>query len=215
MNQYFLFIVVLILLVLKLGLSNILRLCQEAWDSIRSIMDSECQHYQRNCKFVAPCCGKVYACRFCHDDNEEHSMNRFEVIELVCSECQTRQRLQTACESCSVVFGKYACLKCRIFDDRDKGQYHCEGCGLCRVGGKNNFFHCETCNFCLPASIINTHRCLENASQSDCPVCLEDLHTSRDPCQVFKCGHLMHSACHSQLLKAHFYTCPLCAGPFQ
>ena len=27
-----------------------------------------CEHYQRNCTIVAPCCGLAFGCRICHDD---------------------------------------------------------------------------------------------------------------------------------------------------
>ena len=26
----------------------------------------------------------------------------------------------------------YHCLVCRLWDHADKGQFHCEGCGICR-----------------------------------------------------------------------------------
>ncbi len=41
-----------------------------------SYSDSDyCGHYIRRCKFVSPCCQKIYTCRFCHNDNESHVMN--------------------------------------------------------------------------------------------------------------------------------------------
>ena len=27
-----------------------------------------CQHYERNCTMIAPCCGAAFGCRICHDD---------------------------------------------------------------------------------------------------------------------------------------------------
>ncbi|KAG1346261.1 putative E3 ubiquitin-protein ligase RZFP34 [Cocos nucifera] len=30
-----------------------------------------------------------------------------------------------------------------------KEQYHCSGCGICRIGGQENFFHCYTCGIAL------------------------------------------------------------------
>lgn len=30
-----------------------------------------CQHYRRRCKLVAPCCGEVFACRHCHNDEKQ------------------------------------------------------------------------------------------------------------------------------------------------
>ncbi|KAF9820454.1 hypothetical protein SFRURICE_009873 [Spodoptera frugiperda] len=112
-----------------------------------------CAHYKRRAKFVTPCCNKVYVCRYCHDENEQHYFNRKSVTELICTECDKRQKVQEECENCGVRFGKYTCLICNLFDDDDKRQYHCEGCGICRVGGRDRFFHCERCNMCLPVQL--------------------------------------------------------------
>jgi len=49
-------------------------------------------------------------------------------------------------------------LECKLFDDEEKNQYHCDGCGICRIGGRDKFFHCETCNMCLPVKLKNRHR---------------------------------------------------------
>lgn len=35
-----------------------------------------CEHYKRNCKLRAACCGKLFTCRFCHDKVSDHSMDR-------------------------------------------------------------------------------------------------------------------------------------------
>lgn len=35
-----------------------------------------CEHYKRNCKLRAACCGKLFTCRFCHDEVSDHSMER-------------------------------------------------------------------------------------------------------------------------------------------
>lgn len=115
------------------------------------------------------------------------------------------------CEKCGIRFGRYTCLICNLFDDDDKSQYHCESCGICRVGGKDRFFHCVTCNMCLPIQLqIGGHRCVENVSRSNCAVCLEDIHTSRIPCHIPGCGHLLHRTCFEQLLVSGYYACPTC-----
>lgn len=41
----------------------------------------------------APCCGKLYVCRLCHDAEENHQMDRFKVKEVQCSDCQTVQQV--------------------------------------------------------------------------------------------------------------------------
>ncbi|KAJ8923952.1 hypothetical protein NQ315_006728 [Exocentrus adspersus] len=170
-----------------------------------------CTHYKRKCKFVTPCCEKIYVCRFCHDDEEDHTLDRKAITELICALCDTRQPVQTKCKTCGVLFGKYSCLECNLFDDEDKSQFHCTGCGICRIGGADRFFHCETCNMCLPLQLkTNGHRCVENASLSNCPLCLENIHTSRLPCHVPRCGHLLHRKCFEQLIRGHHFSCPIC-----
>ncbi|KAH8410295.1 hypothetical protein KR009_010784 [Drosophila setifemur] len=170
-----------------------------------------CAHYKRRAMFVTPCCNKFYKCRFCHDENETHHFDRKTLTELICSECNTRQTVREQCVNCKVRFGKYTCLICNLFDDADKKQYHCHGCGICRIGGAENFFHCEVCNMCLPIQLkIDGHRCVENISRSHCPVCLGDIHTSRIPCHIPDCGHLLHKMCFDQLLASGHYTCPTC-----
>ncbi|KAK5647491.1 hypothetical protein RI129_002383 [Pyrocoelia pectoralis] len=169
-----------------------------------------CAHYKRKSKFVTPCCNKVYTCRFCHDEKEDHTVNRKEVTELICTLCETRQPVQAECQNCGIRFGKYTCLECNLFDDEDKNQYHCSGCGICRIGGADRFFHCEKCNMCLPVQLKNGHKCVENVSRANCPVCLEDIHTSRIPCHIPDCGHLLHRTCFEQLLQSGHYACPIC-----
>lgn len=51
---------------------------------------------------------------------------------------------------------------------------------------------------------------MENVSRSNCPVCLEDIHTSRIPCHIPDCGHLLHRTCFEDLLQSGLYTCPSC-----
>lgn len=35
-------------------------------------------------------------------------------------------------------------------------------------------------------------QCVENVSRQNCPVCMEDIHTSRIGAHVLPCGHLLH-----------------------
>ena len=46
-----------------------------------------CEHYFRNFKLVSTCCNKIYICRFCHNENEDHEINRFEIKEIICCKC--------------------------------------------------------------------------------------------------------------------------------
>lgn len=53
-------------------------------------------------------------------------------------------------------------------------------------------------------------QCVENVSHANCPVCLEDIHTSRIPCHIPDCGHLLHRTCFEDLLHSGHYACPTC-----
>ncbi|XP_028403667.1 RING finger and CHY zinc finger domain-containing protein 1-like [Dendronephthya gigantea] len=169
-----------------------------------------CEHYVRKCGLVSPCCNKVYPCRLCHDKKESHKLIRTDVKFIECLQCGCKQKVSPKCKNCLIIFGKYYCGICRLFDDREKGQFHCDGCGICRVGGRDNYFHCDKCDLCLRKSILDSHKCLEKSSRNNCAICLEDIHTSTIAAQVPKCGHLIHSTCFSDLLQSGGYTCPTC-----
>ena len=51
-----------------------------------------CSHYKRHNYQVARCCNKVYPCRLCHDENEDHVMDRFDVEYMKCDFCHTFQK---------------------------------------------------------------------------------------------------------------------------
>ena len=102
--------------------------------------------------------------------------------------------------------------ECRFFDDDvRKGQFHCAACGICRVGGRDNFFHCDTCGCCYSTAIRSGHRCVERSMHSNCPVCFEFLFDSIRPISVMRCGHTIHEHCFQQLFAHHQYTCPTCS----
>ncbi len=37
------------------------------------------------------------------------------------------------CIKCDAVFGNYFCEICHMYDNTEKGQFHCEHCGICRL----------------------------------------------------------------------------------
>ncbi|XP_029573442.1 RING finger and CHY zinc finger domain-containing protein 1 isoform X2 [Salmo trutta] len=157
----------------------------------------------------APCCGKAYVCRLCHDAEEDHQMDRFLVKEVQCSVCNTVQQAQKTCQECNVTFGDYYCDICHLFD-KDKKQYHCQPCGICRIGPREKYFHCQKCNLCLASDLRGNHKCVENVSRQNCPVCMEDMHTSRIGAHVLPCGHLLHKTCFDDMVRTGAYRCPLC-----
>ncbi|XP_023920867.2 zinc finger protein BRUTUS [Quercus suber] len=172
-----------------------------------------CEHYKRNCKLRAACCGKLFTCRFCHDNVSDHSMDRKATSEMMCMRCLNIQAVGPICmtPSCNEFsMAKYYCSICKFFDD-ERTVYHCPFCNLCRLGrGLGiDYFHCMTCNCCLGIKLVN-HKCLEKSLETNCPICCDFLFTSSDTVRGLPCGHYMHSACFQAYTCSH-YTCPICS----
>ena len=185
-------------------------------DEINGCMEQEsnevvgCEHYVRRCRLIAPCCGKEYVCRHCHNDAETHEMDRHAVKEVVCTACNNQQSVSQTCsnERCGIQFAAYFCSVCNFFDDRiERNYYHCDKCGICRVKGNNNFMHCDNCGTCV---VSLDHACKANRFNADCPVCLENLFHSIKPSHVPACGHPIHVHCMIQCLQQNRMNCPLC-----
>ena len=173
----------------------------------RSIEEvKECQHYKRKCLIEANCCGNIYECRVCHDEVEDHKMNRHETKYIICKECDKKQVVSNKCEECGVIFGEYYCEICRLWDSSEKKKFHCEKCGICRIGTLEEYEHCDVCGICV---VKKEHKCIKDKSRSDCPVCLENLFYSRRNILQLKCGHTIHGDCFEEYCKKD-YRCPLC-----
>ena len=108
-----------------------------------------CAHYKRNIKLQCSACYRWYTCRFCHDEAEDHMLNRQETKNMLCMLCGCAQPASEECTLCSVRGAWYYCDVCKLWDDDpQKSIYHCNDCGICRVGqglGKD-FFHCKACH---------------------------------------------------------------------
>ncbi|KAG6431154.1 hypothetical protein SASPL_109229 [Salvia splendens] len=146
-------------------------------------------------------------------------------------------RLQVAhvCVNCGVNMGEYFCEICKFYDDDiEKKQFHCDDCGICRIGGRENFFHCKKCGMglhtaicimtyllvsvlanyagsCYSISLSNNHLCVEDSMRHHCPICYEYLFDSLKDVTVMKCGHTMHSECYDELIKRDRFCCPICS----
>lgn len=59
--------------------------------SSRSVIG--CEHYRRKCALLAQCCGRIFTCRLCHDQESDHTMNRHEVQILQCLVCGLQQQV--------------------------------------------------------------------------------------------------------------------------
>ena len=122
-------------------------------DSRKNSIDDEdderplgCQHYKRNVKLQCFTCSRWYTCRFCHDEVEDHTLNRRETRNMLCMYCGSAQPAAGDCRECGEMSACYYCDICKLWDnDPSKSIYHCDDCGICRVGqglGKD-FYHCK------------------------------------------------------------------------
>ncbi|XP_042481824.1 probable E3 ubiquitin-protein ligase RZFP34 isoform X2 [Macadamia integrifolia] len=187
----------------------------------KGLMEYGCSHYQRRCRIRAPCCNEIFYCRHCHNESKNnikverahrHDLPRHQVRQVICSLCGTEQEVQQFCINCGVCIGKYFCEICKLFDDdMSKKQFHCHGCGICRIGGRENFFHCYKCGCCYSVLLKNSHPCVERAMDHDCPVCFEYLFESTNDVIALPCGHTIHEDCFKEMQQQLQYACPLCS----
>lgn len=173
-----------------------------------------CQHYQAGCKSECPTCLRFYTCRLCHDLTEPtHTMERSEVRSIACMKCGKIQPPDQECIECNFVFAEYFCEKCKLYDnDINKNIYHCDDCGICRLGcGLGiDYFHCHGCNACISILLENDHQCMENRTKCNCPICGDYLFTSQKKVVVMPCSHAIHQHCYNQFVEK-FYKCPICS----
>ena len=174
--------------------------------------DLGCKHYKRGCKLLAECCRHWYPCRHCHNEEEDHEMDRFATQYMLCMHCHTPQRTAQECKECGKSMAGYFCQVCKLWsDDPSKSIFHCEGCKLCRKGRQQDFKHCNRCNSCMSLSHFGKHTCIERSLESDCPICGEFMFTStRDIVYLDRCGHPIHRDCQVEHIKAGLYQCPIC-----
>lgn len=149
-----------------------------------------CEHYKKNCKLLAACCGKLFTCRFCHDKVSNHIMDRRETKEMMCMKCCCIQPVASSCTSSSckeLSMARYFYGICKFFDDERK-VYHCPFCNLCRVGqGLGiDYFHCMNCNVCM-SKTLSLHKGHDKVFEANCPVCHEFIFTSTDPVKALRC----------------------------
>ena len=156
--------------------------------SKRGLGEYGCKHYRRRAKLVTPCCDEIFWCRHCHNEEKNqnesdykkrHELDRRTITEVICAVCDARQPVGLQCCNCGVDFGAYGCAKCPFYDDdTTKEIYHCDDCGICRIGGREKYFHCTTCGSCYSIELQGNHKCIEQAMHQNCHVCFEFLFES-------------------------------------
>lgn len=113
------------------------------------------------------------------------------------------------CSTCHTQFGAYHCSRCNLWMSDEEEPYHCQDCGFCRVGGRDNFKHCHDCGMCIDVNLFDDHNCKAGKYMSNCPVCQEDLFSSRDASHEMPCGHAIHWHCFKELT-SYDTRCPVC-----
>lgn len=171
-----------------------------------------CVHYMTGCKQQCPTCKRFYTCRHCHDAAESHITNRKEVLAVACMRCGMVQPPAQECIECDLVFAEYFCEKCKLYDnDANKSVYHCDRCGICRLGlGLGvDYYHCDGCNACISVLLENDHECIEDRTKCDCPICNEFMFTLEKKVVFMACGHAIHQHCYDEYVQ-RYYKCPIC-----
>ncbi|KAL7276551.1 hypothetical protein RUND412_000431 [Rhizina undulata] len=172
-----------------------------------------CSHYRRGVKLQCSTCERWHTCRFCHDEKEDHTLIRRETKNMLCMHCGKPQPARQDCEFCGIRSARYYCDKCKLWDDDpEKSIYHCNDCGICRIGqglGKD-YFHCKKCGVCMSKALEGSHRCIECSTKCDCPICGEFMFTSTLTVVFMSCGHSIHRKCYYEHMK-NSYRCPTCA----
>lgn len=145
------------------------------------------------------------------DIKKNHRIDRHAITHVKCLRCDMVQPKSDTCIGCKQRFAKYYCDICTLYDDmsEEKGIYHCDKCGICKVGGRESSYHCDGCNCCYKLPMDENHVCQKDLLRQNCSVCLEDLSVSRQSIIFLKCKHNIHKGCLDEYLKTSL-NCPVC-----
>lgn len=132
--------------------------------------------------------------------------HNFLILLFFCLSCC---QIRNNCINCDTRFGEYHCAICNLWMPEASKPYHCKDCGFCRVGGRDKFKHCDKCGMCIDSKLFEDHNCDAGRYRSDCPVCQEDLFSSRLASHEMPCGHVIHWHCFKELI-SYDSRCPVC-----
>ena len=173
--------------------------------------EEECTHWINPQKikmpFISPCCNKIYRCLSCHDLHEDHTINKKMITKILCPNCEKEQDKNVKCDYCDTIYATFSCLECSIWNNIE--MYHCDDCGICRIGKREDYQHCIKCEMCLNKNSFSEHTCIQKIYKTSCPLCFEHLFNSQKKVVQFKCGHVSHQHCYEKHIK-YSYCCPLC-----
>lgn len=108
-----------------------------------------------------------------------HKLPRSRLSVVICDICQGSQTIHAGntCLQCGARFAAYFCSECGIANDDTpaQGYFHCDECGICRVGRDDDYFHCSCCDCCLKLDLLEV-RPLSLATYTSTRTCLGALH---------------------------------------
>lgn len=150
-----------------------------------------CNHYDRNCTLIAPCCGAAFGCRICHDDcpilpplliakrAARRSMRSSSMPggwTSMDNSAHTPQETHHTIDRFAVK--QIICRKCYTKQSSktnkcvnpscgvEFGEYHCSICNLF-MSNEENPYHCPDCGFCRVGGAENFKHC------HDCGMCID------------------------------------------
>lgn len=168
-----------------------------------------CSHYQRRCSIITPCCNRVVCCISGHDSGRSCSTSlrsyRTRINTIVCNNCGVRQAVSGQCRYCRVLFGRYFCRTCLIWDSGPA--FHCTHCGYCVAARRSDTRHCFVCNKCYPLTSLHHNCASSSVINGPCAVCGHSMHASRQRLHTTRCRHTMHEKCFLQRVMLNF-SCP-------
>ena len=169
-----------------------------------------CSHYNIRCDVFADCCGKWFPCRLCHDEEEDHKIDRYSIKTIRCRECSHEQPKSNMCEYCGIQFANTYCDKCNLWTHSEE-VFHCDECNIRHNGKQQDHFHCKTCNLDILKIYKDTHTCRNFTTETCCGVCHEDTQKSRQHVIIIPtCKHCVHYDCYKQLIDNNHFQCPTC-----
>lgn len=166
-----------------------------------------CKHYKRNCLLIAPCCKRIYPCRHCHNENEKHNIDRFNIQSILCLYCGFTQTVNNKCINCKKLFSKFYCNICKLWDEYPF--FHCKKCKICYKGNKKKYFHCNECKICMEILLKGVHNHVEDTIKSNCFLCAEYLTENNNEIVIMNCCHSIHKECFL-IYRDINYQCPIC-----
>ncbi|KCZ79792.1 hypothetical protein H312_02819 [Anncaliia algerae PRA339] len=164
-----------------------------------------CQHYKRNCLVVCNTCTRTYPCVQCHDKNESHKLIGKNITDILCLVCGVTQKKSNKCINCNSLIAEYYCDICSFWSE-NLDAFHCDSCGVCRKGNRNDFIHCDKCSVCIEN---REHKHISSGVKNNCPICAEYLLYSNRTVILLRCGHSLHKECHDTNLTNSIH-CPIC-----